>query len=309
MNQLIVQKKIHYYISFVKNLLSGLVEEFQTEKVHYRRILPVIDRLFLKESPEFLSFFNGRQNSESWQLLQLMHHQGEILNEGKGYYSLLPERIIQFPVGEINVRVSGLNCTSIEKYCGLAQLDKTKQFDHPILTVDDYAYRPELLNIISVIERKMTILKLEFNEVVRFTKGKQLKSFGIRNIKNNEWFIAIHETSFNRKDYYVALKKENTIYGAYIPKKKYLRICYALCDFYGIKNEYMVKALGDGLIEINLRRRLPREEISLLNLIALPCNYDNPKSFIIHELQLETLKIIFDKLKLKEMDSVGIYNK
>lgn len=299
--QFLVQKKLQYYITYVKNLLIGLAEEFQTERVHYRRIIPVIDRLFSNENKEFLSFFNGKKNRESWQLLQLMHQQGEILNEGKGYYSLLPTRIIQFPKGETNVLVSGYDYMSNESYYGLSQLAINQQIIYPVLKPDDYAYRPVLLGIMSILEKKLSLLNLDISEAVRFISGRQLKTSLVTNIKEGEWFIAIHETLFNSKDFYVALKKDNTIYGTYILKQNYLRTCFALCDFYGIENKYTVSPLKDELVEIYFNRRLPKEELSLLNLIALPSCYDNPKRFITHELQLDNIQLILENLKLKEM--------
>ncbi|MED3804476.1 hypothetical protein P4562_21485 [Lysinibacillus xylanilyticus] len=302
LEQLLVQKKLQHYITYVKNLIIGLAEEFQTEKVHYRRILPVIDRLFSHENKEFLSFFNGKKNRESLQLLQLMHQQGEIINEGKGYYSVLPTRVIQFPEEETNILVSSYDFMSNESYCGLAQLPINQQIIYPVLKPDDYSYRPVLTGIMSILEKKLSLLNLDISEMIRFISGRQQKTSLVTNIKEGEWFIAIHETPFNSKNFYVALKRDNTIYGTYILKQNYLRICFALCDYYGIENKYTVNPLINGLVEIYFNRQLPREELSLLNLIALPNCYENPKKFITHELQLGNIQSILESLKLKEME-------
>lgn len=300
--QLLLQKKLQYYITYVKNLIISLAEEYQTEKVHYRRILPVIDRLFSHENEAFLKFFNGKKNRESWQLLQLMHQQGEIFKEGKGYYSLLPTRVIQFPKEETNVLVSGYDLITNESFYGLAQLHLVQEAIYPVLKLDDYAYRPALLGMMSILEKKLLPLNLEISEAIRFITGRQLKTSIVTNTKEGEWFIAIHETSFKSKDFYIALKRGNTIYGTYILKSNYVRICYVLCDFYGIENYYTVNPLKDGLVEIYFNRQLPIEELSLLNLIALPNCYLNPKNFIAHELQLDNIQSIVENLKLKEAE-------
>lgn len=302
LEQLFVQKKLQHYITYIKNLIFGLTEELQTDKVHYRRILPVIDRLFSRENEEFLSFFNGEKNGNSMQLLKLMYHQGEIFDEGKGYYSVLPTRIIQFPYEETNVIVSGYDFIPNESFFGLAQLHINQQIIHPVLKPNDYAYRPVLSEIMSILEKKLSHLTLDISEVIRFISGRQLKtSLVMNNIKEGEWFIAIYETPFNSKEYYIALKRDNTIYGSHILKQNYLRICFALGDFYGIENKYTVKPLKNGLVEICFNRQLPIEERSLLNLIGLPNFYVNPKKFISHELQLGNIQSILENLKLMEM--------
>ncbi|MEK4230574.1 hypothetical protein [Solibacillus sp. FSL H8-0538] len=298
-NQLIVQKKLNYYMTYVKNLILSFSEEVQVEKIHYRRITPIIDRMFSKESEEFLNFFNGEEN-KSWQLLQLMHQQGEILKQDNGYYSLLPARIVQFPSEETSVLISADEFKSNESYYGLTQVYLAKQSNYPVLQVDDYAYRSEISDVLPSFEKKIMPLNLEIAEYILFIGGRHFKTTMVSKIKEGEWFIAIHETAFKRRDIYIAVKRGKIIYGTHIPKSNYRRIFFALLDVYGIDKYYIVKPLKNRLVEISFNRQLPIEEISLLNLIALPNCLRNPKKFITHEVQLNNVRVVIEKLNLKE---------
>ena len=115
-----IQQTINHYSYYVKQLIVGLCEEFESNKVHSNRLTPALKRLFDRENDAFIAYFNDEKKSVPLQFLQLLSQQGEIIHLGNSYYTLPPERTVQLPDGQY-VSLSSLNMSK-QHSLGIGQI-------------------------------------------------------------------------------------------------------------------------------------------------------------------------------------------
>lgn len=168
----IIQQCINHYSCYVKHLIIGLCEEFQTNKVHSRFLTSVLERIFTKENNIFLTFFKDEKQSVPTQFIHYLAQQGEIIHVGYGYYTLPPERTVQLPDGQY-VAISSLN----EPNPG--GLGIGRSISQPLsvsLTHDEYIYRPTFDTLLSVYTSKLTNHHdIEPDEMIFFQRRVHLK--------------------------------------------------------------------------------------------------------------------------------------
>ena len=88
----------------------------------------------------------------------------------------------------------------------------------------------------------------------------------------------------------------------------FMRTRMALRSRKNLHSTYWFAKHSSGLIEVNLQYSLPKEEDTLMRLIATPKENKWPKSYLTTELQLENIRAIFHQCKLKEVKEDAIHN-
>jgi hypothetical protein len=295
-----VQQTINHYSYYVKQLLIGLSEEFQTDKVHSHRLIPILERLFNKETDIFLSFFKDEKRSVPMQFLQFLSQQGEIIHMGNSYYTLFPERTVQLQDGQYIV-ISSLKA-SIQKSLGLGQL--TPKPLAISLTHNEYIYRPTFETLLSVYTNKLTNHHdVEPKEMVYFTEKGSFKTSAIKNMKEGKFYILYFDRVIGSKikpEKYFAQWKKGEWFVTQITSAMFVRLRYALRFLENCTSTYQMIKHKNGYIEIKLPFSLPREENILLRLIATPNENKWPKSYLTTENQINNVRNILAYCKLTE---------
>ncbi|MBH0166755.1 hypothetical protein IHV12_17680 [Fictibacillus sp. 7GRE50] len=295
-----LQQNINHYSYYVKQLIIGFCEEFQTNKVHSHRLVPVLERLFNKETDKFLSFFKDEKRSVPIQFIHFLSQQGEIIHVGNSYYSLLPERTIKLPDGQY-ISISALKPPTQNRF-GLGQLTD-KQL--PItLTLNEYIYRPPFEKLLSVYTKKITNNHdIEPKEMMYFTEKGSFKTSTIKNMQEGKFYILYFDREFGNKikpEKYFAQWKNGEWYVTQIVSNMFVRLRYALRFFGNATLTYQLINHNYGCFEIKLPYSLPREENILLRLIATPNENRWPKSYFTTEDQINNVRSILAYCKLNE---------
>ncbi|WP_411738907.1 hypothetical protein [Peribacillus sp. S4] len=296
-----VQRTINHYSYYVKQLIIGLCEEFQTNKVHSHRLMPVLQRLFNKETNIFLSFFKDEKRSVPMQFLQFLSQQGEIIHVGNSYYTLFPERTVQLHDGQY-IAISSLKAPIQKRSLGIGQL--TSKSLAISLTYDDYMYRPTFEKLLNVYTNKLSNHHdIDPNEMVYFTEKGSFKTSSIKNMQEGEFYILYFDRVIGSKikpEKYFAQWKKGEWYVTQIPSSMLTRFRYALRFLKNATSTYQMIKHNNGYIEIKLPFSLPREENILLRLIATPNENKWPKSYLTTEDQINNVRAILAYCKLKE---------
>lgn len=298
---LTVQQSIKQYSCYVKHLISGYCEEFQTNKVYQKRITTVLARLFEIESSNFKTFFNSEEDSIVSQFIHYLSEQGEIFHLGKGYYTLPPERTIQLPNGKF-VAISSLEFSEDEMFLGLGQL-KTHPMDINI-TYSEYLFRPKLDELISFYMRKLTSKHdIVPEEILVFSERGTYKSKKFDTLQDDDFYIIYFNRLIGRiikPEKYFAQWKNREWYVTVIPKGLFIRTVQALKIRKRAYSAYRLIELGHDFVELKLQYNLPREENILLRLFAIPNEYRRPKSYITTNDHVENIRTILKLYQLKE---------
>lgn len=296
-----IQQTINQYSCYVKNLINGLCEEFQTNKIHLRRITSILDRLFVIESSDFKSFFNLEKGSTATQFIHYLSEQGEIIHLGNSYYTLPPERTIQLPNGQY-VSISSLEVEENGKTIGIGQLKS-----HPLainLLYSEYLYRPNLNQLLTLYTKKLTSNHdIEPDEMLVFSDKSYYKTSKIRNMQEDDFYILFYNRLIGSKikpEKYFAQWKKGEWHVTQIPNRMYIRLRQALCIRKRVFSTYHIIQQENYYIEIKLGSILPREENILLRLISIPNEFRWPKSYITTYNQIENVRAILGHYQLKE---------
>ncbi|MGE6755528.1 hypothetical protein ACQKFO_19105 [Rossellomorea sp. NPDC071047] len=299
-DMLSVRRTLIQYSYYVKHLISGLCEEFQTNRVHHNRIIPLLGRLFEKESIEFISFFNSEKESTSTQFIHFLSEQGEIFHLGNGYYTLPPVRSIQLPNGQ-SVVVSSLEDMGNDKWLGIGH--QTRQLSYSLM-YSEYIYRPQLDEVFNFYKKKLTNNHdIEPNQMLVFSKKGSYKTASIRNMREDDFYILFYDRIIGGKikpEKYLAQWKNGEWYLTQIPNNMYLRLRQALRSRRNIHSSFRICERENGYIEIKLNSSLPREENILMRLFSMPNEYKWAKKYITTYDQKENVRSILKYYKLRE---------
>lgn len=304
---LIIQQRLNHYSCYVKHMISGLCEEFQTNKIHLRRLTTVLERLFAKEVSIFLNFFVDDRFSIPTQFIHYLSAQGEIFHVGNNEYALPPERSIVLP-DEQNVLISSLQLNKGE--VGLGQVISAKS---PIfLNYDKYVFLPTFEQIIKHYQNKLSNNHdIEPFEMITFTENGSFKSSRFTNLNDGEYYILKFERLIGNQiklEHYFAQWRDKQWYVSEITNSTLLRTRLALRSRKNLNSYYSFSKKQNGFVEVNLQFSLPKEEDVLLRLIATPIQNKWPKSYLTTESQLKNIREIFTYCKLKEVKNDGIHN-
>ncbi|MEK3726609.1 hypothetical protein [Lysinibacillus sp. FSL W8-0953] len=306
---LIIQQKINHYSCYVKHLIVGFCEEFQTNKVHLRRVTSILERLFANESIAFLNYFVDEKFTVPVQFIHYLNAQGEIIHLGNTYYTLPPERSIRLPNGQyVSISSLQLNIGQL----GIGQLTTHKL---PIsLEYDEYVFLPTFESILKLYKDKLSNHHdIEPSEMIFFNENGSFKSSKIKNMQDGEFYILKFERligSKSKPENYFAQWKNNEWLVAQIKNGMYTRVRMALRDRKNMNSNYKVIKHQQGFVEIKFQYSLPKEEEVLLRLIATPNESKWPKSYLTKENQLSNVRAILANCKLKELEvkNDGIHN-
>ncbi|OEC01301.1 hypothetical protein EYB33_12005 [Lysinibacillus sphaericus] len=306
----IIQQCINHYSCYVKHLIIGLCEEFQTNKVHSRFLTSVLERIFTKENNIFLTFFKDEKQSVPTQFIHYLAQQGEIIHVGYGYYTLPPERTVQLPDGQY-VAISSLN----EPNPG--GLGIGRSISQPLsvsLTHDEYIYRPTFDTLLSVYTSKLTNHHdIEPDEMIFFSEKGSFKTSTIKNMQEDELYILYFDRVIGsniKPEKYLAQWKNEEWYVTQIANSMFVRLRLALRFRKNVTSKYELIRHKNGYIEIKLNFLIPKEENILLRLIATPNESKWPKSYLTTENQIHNVHAILANCKLTEEGVLidGIHN-
>ena len=306
---LFIQQRINHYSCYVKHMINGFCEEFQTNKVHSRRLTSVLDRLFAKENHTFLNFFVDEKLSITAQFIQYLNAQGEIIHMGESYYALPPERTIVLPDGQ-NVLISSLQLN--DGQVGLGKIIAAKS---PIfINYNEYVFLPSFEQIFKHYQNRLSNHHdVEPSEMIIFNERGSFKSTKINNMQDREYYLLKFERLIGsqiKSENYFAQWRNKEWFVVQIVNGMYLRIRMALRDRKKLNTSYSLINRKGGFIEVKLQYSIPKEEDILLRLIATPKENKWSKSYLTTESQLENVRAIFAYCKLKELEvnNNGIYN-
>lgn len=304
---LIIQEKLNHYSSYVKRMISGLCEEFQTNKIHLRRVTSVLERLFANEVSVFLDFFVDDKFSKPTQFIHYLSAQGEIFHMGNNEYSLPPERSIILPDKQ-NVRISSLELNECE--VGLGQLNSEKS---PIfLDYENYVFLPTFEQILKHYQNKLfNNHDIEPFEMITFTEKGAFKSSRFTNLNDREYYILKFERLIGSQlklEHYFAQWRDNQWYVSEIKNSTLLRTKLALRSRKKLNSNYSFSKKENGFLEVNFQYSLPKEEDILLRLIATPIQNKWPKRYLSTESQLKNIREILSYCKMREVKSDGVHN-
>lgn len=304
---LIIQKRLNYYSCYVKQMMSGLSEEFQTNKIHLKRLTNVLERLFATESSTFLDFFVDKKLSIPTQFIHYLNEQGEIIHVGNNNYMLPPERAIVMPDKQ-KIIISSLYLA--ETPIGMGQ--PTKHLPSILLNYDSYVFLPTLEQMITYYENKLSENHdVEPSEILIFNSKSIVRTSKLNNLKEEEYYILKFERligSRNKLEYYFAKRKDSKWYVSQIKKEAFRRTILALKNRKNLNSIFNFSKKNEGFIEIELQFPLPKEEEILLRLIATPEKSKDPKKYLTKDTQLNNIKQFFSYCKMKEGTRDGIYN-
>lgn len=288
-------------------MINGFCEEFDTNKIHAKRLTSVLERLFASEDEIFLKFFRDEKLSIPYQFLQYLNAQGEILHVGENRYALPPERTIVLPDGQ-NVVISSLENNSGQVGSGRFTTEKTAIF----LNYDEYVFLPTFEQIIRHYENKLTgHHDVEPSEIIKFNERGSSKSKNFKQVKDREYYILKFERLIGaqiKTENYFAKWQDREWFVAEVRNGLFVRTIMALRSRKNVNSTYSLSGQSNGLIEVDLQYSLPKEEDILLRLIATPRESKWPKSYLTTESQLVNIRAIFAHCKLKEVKSNGIHN-
>lgn len=298
---LVIQERLNHYSYYIKSLIVSLCEEFQTDKVHIRRLSTVLERILANENQVFKSFFNDEKQSLAMQLIQYITQQGEILHIKEGYYTLPPERAIQMPDGRCFV-ISSLK-PSTGKSLGIAAHFQ----DAPSITLShqQYLHRPTFEELITIYSNKLSNNHdVEPNEMIYFKSKGVFKTKRIVNMRENEFYILLFERPISntrtKLERYLARWKNGEWQVAKINNMShYFRLRLALS--YQMKYLYTYKLIihKNSFIELQVPFLLSEEEHRLLRLIATPEQFKWPKHYLSTLDQLENIEKILGHCHFK----------
>lgn len=305
-----VQQSINYYSCYLKHLIVSLCEEFQTSKIHSRRLTSILERLFDKENDGFRSFFNDEKLSLSTQFIHFLAEQGEIIHAGDSYYTLPPERTVQLPDGQY-VAISSLNEPKKSRL-GIGQpIFKPLPIS---LTHDKYIYRPTFETLLNIYTNKLTNHHdVEPDEMIFFSEKGAFKKSTIKNTQEDDFYILYFNRVIGSKikpEKYFAQWKNSKWYVTQITNGVFIRLRLALRFRKNVVSTYKLVKHANGYIEIKLPFSLPREEKILLRLVATSNEYKWPKNFLTTENQIDNVRAILAHCKLTEAGALenGVHN-
>lgn len=288
-------------------MINGFCEEFDTNKIHAKRLTSVLERLFANEDEIFLKFFRDEKLSIPYQFLQYLNAQGEILHVVENRYALPPERTIVLPDGQ-NVVISSLEKNSEQVGSGRFTTEKTAIF----LNYDEYVFLPTFEQIIQHYENKLkNHHDIEPSEIVIFNELGSFKSTNFKQVKDGDYYILKVERLLGvqiKTENYFAKRQDREWFVAEIRNGLFVRTRMALRSRKNVNSTYWLSEQSNGLIQVNLQYSLPKEEESLMRLIATPKEYKWSKSYLTTKSQLENIRAIFTHCKLKEVKGNGIHN-
>lgn len=304
---LIIQQKINHYCCYVKHLISGFFEEFQTNKIHSTRIVTILNRLFKKENDIFLDFLGDEKHAVSF--LQFLHSQGEIIHVGNSYYTLPLERTIVLPDGQ-NVLISSLELS--KEVVGIGNLlpSRSKVF----LNYNEYVYLPTFEQLINYYQTKLSNNHdIEPSEIILFNEHGAFRTTKIKKLQDGEFYILKFKRLIGlnvKTEYYFAQWRNDEWYIAEILKGIYWRTKMALLNRKNLNSTYNIVHYKNGFVEVQLESALPKEEDILLRLIATPNQNKWPKKYLTTVKQLVNVRTIIANCKMKEVEvkNDGIYN-
>ncbi|MDN4607168.1 hypothetical protein [Sporosarcina highlanderae] len=288
-----IQKKINYYSCYIKNLIYSLCTEFQTDRVHIRRITPVLVRLLVNENESFIRFFNYEKIGIEMQLIRYVTQLGEIIHVGEGYYTLPPERAVQMPDGRFIV-VSSLK-PSVNTSFGIGLLPE--KLPEITLSYQQFLHRPtsdEILNIYS--NRLSKNPDIVPTEMIYFNSTGIVKTKRIINMREGVFYILFFERSFRHStklERYFARWQNNEWFVAEIKSTShYLRLRLALGSISKQVYTYKINYLNKDCLELKFKVILPEEEHRLLRLIATPEHNKWPRRYVFSIVQLRSIEKI-----------------
>lgn len=298
-NYLNIQLKLNHYSCYIKNLVASLCTEFQTDKVHVRRLTSVLERLVANEDESFKAFFNYEKPEIEMQIIQYITQLGEILHLGDGYYTLPPERAIQMPDGRFFLVSSS---KSSSKTFGLAS--HTEEATKITLSYQQYLHRPTFDEILTVYGNELlSNHDIEPTEMIYVNSTGTVRTKRITNMRENEFYILLFERSFKnaiKLERYLARWENNEWHVAEIKSiSHYFRLRLALS--FRMKQVYTYKLihLKKDHIELQMNFLLPEEEHRLLRLIATPEHFKWPKRYIFTSDQLQNIEEILSHCHFK----------
>lgn len=307
MDYLLMQERINYYSCYTKRLMNGFCEELQTNKIHFKRLTSIIERLLVNEDILFLNFLEDEKQSASYKILEYLNAQGEILSVGKGYYSLPPERSIVLPDNQ-SVVISSLKMNSDK--VGIGRLTETQEAIS--LKYNQYVYLPSFQQVIQYFIQQLTDHHdVEPIEIIQFTERGSFKLNNLKQLKDKEYYILVFERRIGsqiKRERYFAQWKEKKWFVAEIKNGLLLRTTMALRSRKGVYSTYYFSAHPLGFIEVNLQYSLPKEEDVLMRLIATPKENKWTKKYLTTENQIENIRVILSHCELKEVKDHAIYN-
>lgn len=305
-----IQKTLNHFCMYTKQLMLSYMEEFDSQKIYFRRLTVILERLFVNEQQYFKDFFVNDKRSKTIQFLDYLVRSGEIISVGEGYYILPPERTVQV-LNDKYVSISSIQKVNLSKF-GLAS--RVEGPSKITLTLDEFLYRPSLEKLFSTYQNTLTSdHDIEPDSIIYFTNSRVYKSESKKDLVENEYYLLNFERQVGSKvipEKYFAQWKNNKWYVVQIKKDDYLRLLLSLKARKGITDFYSIAVIKDDICELKVKVSLPKEELALLALITTPTSNFKCKTFYFHENDRTIVEGILQCCNLvSERESkLGIYN-
>lgn len=305
-----IQKTLNHFCMYTKQLMISYMGEFDSQKIHFRRLTVILERLFENEQQYFEDFFVNDKRSKSIQFLDYLVRSGEIISVGAGYYILPPERTILISNNKY-LSVSNIQKANSSKF-GLAS-----RVEGPLkitLTIDEFLYRPTLMDLFNIYQASLiSEHNIEPDSIIYFTNSRVYKSESQKGLVENEYYILNFERHVGPNlipEKYFAQWKDNKWYVVQIKKNDYLRLLLSLKSRKGLADFYSIAATKNGIFELKVKVSLPREEQALLALITTPISNVKCKTFYFHENDRPLIEKILERCNLvnERKRKIGIYN-
>ncbi|USL34004.1 hypothetical protein [Priestia megaterium] len=297
-------KILNYVSNHIKSQLSFYaLETGEVKKVHFQRLIPIINRLLKTDRFKGIVQLLNEDSSETvaQQLLNLFSSLGEIAKLVEGYYLPLPERAIELPKSKELVFLSSTNKkTSTSSYIGLCSGYNSANDDIPTMTLNEWMPSIDVSEFLQIIKKSQPYEILDKPSQVfipqknrGWTEYKKIKDNNIREFiakfnlaQGPVTYFWVHETR-NKSNYYQ------------IPNH-YLDIAkFAIEKQDGISRIVDCLKINDEFFSVKFNQRIPLAEKKMLMLFALPENLYDPFRWIIPISHYEDFIYIVSRIGIK----------
>ncbi|CRK83011.1 hypothetical protein [Neobacillus massiliamazoniensis] len=278
---------------YVKSILSSQ-KQMGIDKVHFRQLTPVLNRLLEYAPQEAQEFLKHKTDTSAQCLLTWLATIGEIIKLDNGYYAIWPACNLVLPRTKQQIGVRYVLDHEIQPITITSKPNKTK----PILAMTDYLYTSSLQETLN--DYKSFTKSNDIDTIYRFTKhGKQQVT---KNFTPNELYFAEKKQVFvhggHKTDRFLA-KFQNGWHIQQVAERNVRRVYYALNARAGRYYTYSLKK-HTVYTELELQFCLPHEEFAMISLIGMPKIFKNAKTFYIPNMYVEDMIAILQRLEMKE---------
>ncbi|RIW28212.1 hypothetical protein D3H55_22180 [Bacillus salacetis] len=284
-------------------LLFHSLEMGEPKKVHFQRIVPIINRFLDLEKFKDVVQLLDRDSKETYamQLIKLFSELGEFAKLPGGYFLPLPERTVELPRSKKLVSLSSTNKKrSIEPYIGLCSGYYSEKGNVPTLTLDEWMPCVGVSEFLHIIGNSQPY-EIPDKPAQVFLPADKRSWDDYEKVKNRKIqnFIARYYVEQGPATYFWAQKTKSKTYFFQIPNN-YLDIAkFAVERESGISRYVEVMGISGELVKMKFKQRIPLGEKKMLMLFAMPENLYDPFTWIVPVSHYEDFIEVVKKVGIK----------